>query len=447
MKFKEIKNKVFGIWRYFREGVWRDTRSNIGVNTVKTISLAVNSFLNTDLQSKACALAFRTMLALVPALALLFAIGRGFGFQTLIEDELYGLFPAQRDAISVAIKYVDSYLNTASEGVFVGIGIVFLLYTLINLISNVEGSFNDIWGIRVGRSIWRKVTDYTAMLLILPVLIICASGISFFMSSTLQSILDYSFMTPFVSFIFDSASWVLMWLFFTAAYVLIPNTQVRLKNALIAGILAGSGFMILQDLFVTGQIYVTKYNAIYGSFAFVPLLLIWLQLTWVITLSGALLSYSSQNIFQFSFSNEINSISLDYKCKVTLAIAVVITRSFVEHLEVPTKQSIIRKYGIPSRLTNEILDQLISAGIINQVILNEKKDMYGYTPAIEPSELTVGRFFHLLGNEGTNDFIPDFNSSFPGVNILSNDIEEMKKNPGTDMKIYSKPISEIDIKL
>lgn len=441
-RFKRLQEQAVRIWDYFNVGVWRETRSTLKVNVVKTISLSVKSFLDTDLQSKACAMAYRTMLALVPALALIFAIGRGFGFQHILEDELYGLFPAQRDAIGTSLQYVDSYLNSASEGVFVGIGLVFLLWTLISLISNVEATFNSVWGIRSGRSIWRQITDYTAMLLILPVLMICASGLTLFMSSTLQSVFHFAFMTPVIGFILRFASWVFIWMFFAAAYMLIPNTKVRFGNAVIAGVFAGTGFMILQWLFVSGQIYVTRYNAIYGSFAFVPLLLLWLQLTWVVCLSGAVLCYSSQNIMRFSFSNEINDISPNYRRKVTIAIAAVIVQCFARRLQPPTMQAISKDYGIPARLVGEILDLLISSGIINRVLIDVKEETFGYAPAVEPTELTVEYLLVRINRQGHEDFIPNFDTHFPGVeqivkelNLTQND--DVAHTLLSDLKIDS----------
>lgn len=440
-KIGHLQKKIIQGWNYFNSGIWRETRSNFRINALKTLSLSVNSFLNTDLQTKACAMAFRTMLALVPALALIFAIGRGFGFQSILEDELYGLFPAQRPAIGETLKYVDSYLNTASEGVFVGIGLIFLLYTLISLVSNVEDTFNNIWGIRTGRSIWRQITDYTAMLLILPVLMICASGLTLFMSSTLQAVFHFSFMTPVIGFILKAASWVFMWLFFAAAYMLIPNTKVKFSNAFLAGIFAGTGFMILQWIFVSGQIYVTRYNAIYGSFAFVPLLLLWLQLTWVVCLSGAVLCYSSQNIFQFSFSNEINSISPNYHRKVTLGIAAIIIKSFIEKKTPPTRHNITKEYGIPIRLVGDIIDNLLAASIINRVVINSKEEIYGYAPAVDPTQLTVGYLLTKLAQNGRADFIPGFNKEFPGVDEV---IDKIFNDPSSPM--WNVQISDLKIK-
>lgn len=421
--FQNTVNRAIRFWDYFNTGVWRETRNNLRTNVVKTISLSVKSFLDTDLQTQACAMAFRTVLALVPALALLFAIGRGFGFQHLLEDELYGLFPSQHEAISQVLKYVDSYLNTASEGVFVGIGLVFLLWTLISLISSVEDTFNTIWGLKSGRSFWRKITDYTAMLLILPVLMICASGLSVFMSSALQAVFHFSFMTPIIGFLLKFASWVFMWLFFGAAYALIPNTKVSLKYAFIAGVFAGTGFMILQWIFISGQIYVTRYNAVYGSFAFVPLMLLWLQLTWVVCLSGAVLCYSSQNIFQYNFSSDISSISVDYRNKVAIAITTVIVHKFVNRQPLPTSHNIIKEYGIPARLASDILDRLLEARIINRVLISAEDETFGFAPAVQTDILTVDYLLTTLSAQGREDFIPKFDKHFPGVEKIAVQIE------------------------
>lgn len=443
LRYKALQKRALKLWEYCNEGVWRDNRDSRLVNVVKTINLSVKSFLNADLQARACALAFRTMLAIVPALALLFAIGRGFGFQSILQDELFGLFPGQRVAISETLKFADSYLNRASEGVFLGIGLLFLLWTLISLVSNVENVFNLIWGIKNGRSLWRKITDYTAMLLILPILMICASGLSIFVSSTLQAVFHFSFMTPVITLGLKFASWVMTWLFFAAVYALIPNTKVRFKNALLAGVFAGTGFLLLQWGFVSGQVYVTRYNAIYGSFAFVPLLLIWLQLTWVVCLSGSVLCYSSQNIFQFSFASEISAISANYREKVTIAVAAVIVQNFAKGKTPPTRPTIALKYNIPSRLVADITDRLVETGIINRVLINVKNEEYGFTPAMDVNLITVELLRDRLDNQGRENFIPKFAKEFPGVEkIVETKDAEMRSEASVtlikDLEIVNK---------
>ena len=415
-RIQKLIDKSISLYNYLTTGIWSDPRRTWWLNALRTGNLSINSFLNRDIQSQACALTYRTMLAVVPALALLLAIGRGFGMQDALQDELYKLFPAQHVAISYSMNFIDSYLKQSSEGVFVGVGIVFLLWTLISLLSSVEDTFNLIWGQKSGRSIWRKLSDYTAMLLILPELMICASGISLLMSSTLNAIFHFEFMTPVISALLEGAQCLMTILFFTAVYMLIPNTKVKFKNAFISGCLSGIGFLVLQWLFVTGTLYVTRYNAIYGSFAFIPLLLLWMQLAWVICLAGAVICYSSQNVFAFSLDREVETISNRYRDKVTVAVSAAIAYRFVNRLGPATARDLMDNFELPARLVTNITDRLCAAGICNRVLIPGEKEVYGFQLAIDPSQLSVGELRRELYNLGTSDFISDFNRNFPKVN-------------------------------
>lgn len=412
-----VIEKMERSYNYVAQGVWSDTRSTFKVNLIKTLSLSVRSFLNTDLQMRAGFLTYQTILAIVPAFALLFAIGRGFGFQNILQSQLFNSFPAQKEALSETFKFVDAYLAQASEGVFVGIGILFLLYTIVSLLSSVEDCFNRIWGVKQGRTVWRKLTDYTAISIILPILMICSGSIMVFMSTALHTLLPYGFLTPLIETLFDFASLVLIWLFFAGTYMLIPNAKVKFKNALIAGIIAGTAYAVLQWLFVSGQLYVTRYNAIYGSFAFLPLLLIWLQLVWVITLSGGVLCFSSQNIFEFSFSSEAGKISGNYKWQLTVAVMTVVVQRFINQRPPLSIHDIAVEYGLPVTLVNEAAHKLVDAGLMQQVICREGSGQPGLSPAIDPSGITVGTVMERLGATGTTNFIPLFNSRF--VNLSS----------------------------
>lgn len=435
--------RLTGWYNYSTSGVWSDTRRNWKVNLMKTINLSVRSFLNADLQNRAAALTYQTLLAIVPALALLFAICRGFGFQNLIESQLFSSFPAQSKALATAMRFVDSYLAQSSEGIFVGIGIIFLLWTLISLISNVEDAFNTIWGIPQGRTIWRKITDYTAIFLILPVLMICASGITVFMSTTIQDNLPLPFLSPVVSTILDCSSLVLVWLFFAGSYLLIPNTKVKFKNAFIAGIIAGTAFIILQWLFVNGQIYVTKYNAIYGSFSFLPLLLIWLQLVWLITLSGAVYCYSSQNIFEFSFSDEIAKISDDYRWRIILAVMTVASLRYLNEEKPLTGHQIAIRYGLPISLVTVAANRLVASGLLVNAVLKPGTDTFALIPAVTPSTLTLGEVIRRVGDNGTKRFIPGFDLRFKSLNTSIDAIEKSAIEKADTILISSLTINNI----
>lgn len=413
-------------WLYCSEGVWSDTRRNWRVNVLKTVNLSVRSFLDRDLQSQAAALTFKTLLAIVPALALFFAIGKGFGFQNGIKSQLFSYFPAQTEALEKAFTFVDSYIASSGEGVFVGVGIVFLLYTLISLLGSVEDSFNLIWGIKQGRTIGRKITDYTAILLILPVLLICSSGITVFMSSMLQMALPSKFFSPIIQYIVDFAGIVLGWLFFAGTYMLVPNTHVKFKNAFIAGMLAGTAYVILQWLFVSGQIYVTRYNAIYGSFAFLPLLLLWLQLVWLITLAGGVLCYASQSIFEFSFSNEIAKMSLDYRRKILVGVMLVTVKRREQGRRPIDERLIAVRYGLPISMVTKAVNDLVDAGLLNRVLTVDSngRQVIGVTPAYDTDVITLGMVLQRLRTSGTRGFIPEFDGRFKIVVDTVNELEK-----------------------
>lgn len=350
------------------------------------------------------------MLALVPALALLFAISRGFGFQDMVQNELYVYFPAQQKAISTATSFVDSYLQQSSQGLFVGIGIVMLLWTLISLLSNIEDAFNSIWGIKKARSLPQKVTDYIAICLMVPVLMICSSGASIFMSTIVQDNLNLPFLTPVINNLLELAPLVMAWLAFTLSYFLIPNIKVSFKYAAIAGAVCAIAFQILQLLFVNGQIYVTKYNAIYGSFAFLPLMLIWLQLSWLILLTGCVLTYSLQNVFAYNYMGDISDVSQSYRREVELVITALVFRRFRRGRTPYTLYDLSKHYDLPMKLVNHSVEALRKAGII--YIVSEDKERVGIAPAVEIGRLSVGELMRRLDAEGNSDFIPGFSEMY-----------------------------------
>lgn len=436
-RMSRLVDKAMATWSYVSAGVWSDPRRNWKVNLLRTLNLSVRSFLSRDIQTQACAMTYRTLLAVVPALALLLAIGRGFGFQSVLKDELFALFPAQHTAIRYALNFVEGYMSQASEGIFVGAGILFLIYTLISLISNVEDTFNLIWCQPESRSMWRKISDYTAMLLILPIIMICVSGLRILLSSTLAEIFDFSFMTPVVSAIVESASVVMTWLFFTAVYILIPYTRVRFINAFISGAVAGTGCLVLQWLFVTGTLYVAKYNAIYGSFAFVPLLLLWLQLVWMIVLAGAVICYSSQNVFAYSLNKEVSTISPNYRNKATIAVAAVMARRFVDGQPAVTARDLMGDYDLPAQLVTNITDRLCAAGILSRVMIDGHKDEYGFQLAVDPSKFTVAELFRANYGLGSHNFIPDFSLNFPKVDKVYADMTARMKEITCDVLLYT----------
>lgn len=402
-----ITDKLMAAYHYCMDGVWNDPRNNLGVRIIKTLNLTLTAFFNSTLQIRSMALTYSTVLSVVPAFALLVAIGRGFGLQEMLQNELFKLFPSQSQGISTALRFVDSYLNSATQGVFVGVGLVVLLWTVISLLSSIEDTFNAIWGVQSQRTIYQKLTDYIAICLIIPVLMICSSGLSVFMSSFIQDTFRLPILTPLVNWSLEiAAPLVLSWLAFTLSYYLIPNTKVEFKYAAIAGGLAAIAFQVLQLLFLNGQIYVSKYNAIYGSFAFLPLMLIWLQLSWLALLTGCMLAYSMQNVFTFNLMGEESAISNRGWHNIALIIMAVTAKRFATKQKPYTEQELAVEYCLPIRIVSRIITKLRKAGLIYDIVMDGGRK--GITPAVETENLTVSRFFEEFDRQGVTDFVPDF---------------------------------------
>lgn len=441
--FSRFFAKIGNAFSYASKGVWNDPSTSTKVKVVKVINLSVTSFFDRDLQTKSMSLTYSTVLAIVPAFAMLFAIGRGFGFQNLLEEQLFINFPAQKNFITFALKFVDSYLNEASQGVFVGVGLIFLLYTVVSLLSDIETNFNQIWDIKKDRSIFQKVTDYIAICLLVPVMMICSSGVSIFMSTTLQSNDHFSFLTPLVNVALEASPFILAFFAFSLSFRLIPNTRVKFKYAACAGGICAVIFQILQMLFLSGQLYVSKYNAIYGSFSFLPLLLIWLQLSWLILLFGCVLTYSMQNVFAFNFLDNTVPPSRSLETKVMLIIMGVISRRFHVGMSPLSAQQISLDYNLPIRMVNRLSGKLEKAGLVNQVMVDEYTT--ALTPAIDTNELTIGNIFKKIETEGNSDYIPRFNQIYSQTIKSLDDwfaqcYENLDKIHLSEMPLPEKPI-------
>ena len=298
-----IREFITKMIRFVTYDIWRITENEMSgikeiyINTIKTIILAVRGFRNDSLQTKASALTYSTLLSIVPFFAVLLGIAKGFGFQAIVRKELTDYFPGHEAELNQVFEFVENYLAQAQGGIIIGISLIILFYTVINLVSSIEETFNGIWQIKKSRPWFRRISDYLALFLVLPILMISSSGLSLFVSTLQNSFLNqYLFFTPLMEVILKIAPYFITILAFTALYIAIPNTKVRFFNGLVAGILAGCAFQFFQFVYISGQIWVSRYNAIYGSFAALPLLLLWLQLSWLICLFGAEISYASLSV-------------------------------------------------------------------------------------------------------------------------------------------------------
>lgn len=270
----------------------------------RILYLTIRFFTEKRVTAQAAALTYSSLLAMVPILAVIFAIARGFGYNKYIEIWFRKMMSTQPQMADLIVDFVNRYLVHTQSGVFLGVGLLFMLYTTLMLVNNVEETFNEIWRVSNARPIMRSFVNYLAMFFLFPILILVSMGLSIFMATIAHKIDDFRLLSSAVLELLDVSPFLLMSLFFVLLYVYMPNTKVRWSCAIIPGILAGAGMYFLQLFYIYSQIWVTGYNAIYGSFAALPLFMLWVQISWTICLFGAQLTYTNQNLNRFGINLE-----------------------------------------------------------------------------------------------------------------------------------------------
>lgn len=367
---------------------------------LKKLLLAIEFTTTKRITSAAAALTYSTLLAIVPIFAVVFGIARGFGYNKYIEEWFRESFSSQPQVSEIIIGFVNSYLVHTKSGLFLGIGLLFMLFTVIMLISNIERTFNDIWQAKKPRSMFRTITDYTSMLLLMPVVIVITSGISIFFATIFKQIEDTMVIGSLAQFFLQLLPYVLMSGVFIALYLFMPNTKVKLSCALVPGILAGVAMQGLQLFYIHSQIWVSSYNAIYGSFAALPLFMLWIQISWLICLFGAELCYANQNMDDYAFKAKTEDLSHRYKMLLSLVLASRICRNFSEGGKPLSALKLKLATGIPIRIVNDLLYQLVQINILTEIPGGDKDGESLYQPAECITRLSVGTLIDRMEAQG-----------------------------------------------
>lgn len=401
-----MKNQLYKIIDFLKVGIWHVKRENVKpwlyffYGIVKKLLLAIERATTKRMVNSASALTYSTLLAIVPIMAVVFAIARGFGYNKYIEEWFREALASQPQAAEIIIGFVNSYLVHTKSGVFLGIGLVFMLWTVIMLINNIEQTFNYIWQVKKPRSLFRTITDYMAMFLLAPMIIVLTSGISIFVATVSDSMEGYALLAPVMRLIIDLMPYIFMSAVFVALYVFMPNTKVKFSCAIVPGILAGVAMQGLQLVYIHSQIWVSSYNAIYGSFAALPLFMLWVQISWTICLFGAELCYTSQNLEDYAFRAVTEDISHRYRLMLSVMLGSLICKRFEEGGKPYTALELKLETGIPVRIVNDLLYDLTRMHIIIEVTGDEKGEISCYQPAEPTSRLSVGLLIDRLESQG-----------------------------------------------
>ena len=439
MAKESVKVKLLKIIDFMKTDVWSIRSRDLPrtklflIKQLRVILLALRGFREDKCQLRASALTFYTLLSIVPVFAMAFGIAKGFGFEERLREQLLDKIPGQETAILKVIDFSYNFLENTKGGMIAGIGIIVLFWSVIKVLSHIERSFNDIWGIKQHRSFVRKFSDYLSMMLICPIFIIMSGSFTIFVSAQITSIMErialLGIFSPVILFLLKFMPYVMIWMLFSFIFVFMPNTKVNFKSGIIAGIIAGTLYQITQWLYIDFQIVLAKYNAIYGSFAALPLLLIWLQISWLLVLLGAEISFAHQNVDTYEFEPDCLKISYSFKRLLTLKIVHLLVKLFDEGEKPWTADEISHNLEIPIRLVRQILYDLNKSGIISEISDDNRR--MAYQPARSIDVFTVRYVIDTMEKHG-KDAMPYIES--PELIKLSECLTtfraELEKSPG-----------------
>lgn len=362
------------------------------IKLLKIIFISIRGFFVDKVALRASALTYYTLIAVVPVVAMFIGIAKGFGLHQYLIDTLKSSFAEQEQVLDFLLKFADTTLSKAGGGVVAGVSALFLLWAILSLLNNIEISFNHIWQVKRNRPWSRKITDYLSVMLIAPLFLIVSSSITVALHARVISAFSdmgvYSYIAPLVKIGFKSLGYVLVWLLFTFVYAAMPYTKVKFFPALIAGVIAGTLFHFTQNFYIYSQVMMSKYSAIYGSFAAFPLFLLWAQISWLILLFGAELSFAAQNVEHYEFGVDSQNLSMRNRKLLALLVSHLVIKNFAQGKTPLTSAEIADALGTPVRLIREVVYELTECNIVREAVTLDPK-VNAYMPAIDIHLITV----------------------------------------------------------
>jgi membrane protein len=403
-------SRVIEKGKHFYDAIWHTSLSDISkgksfiFKQLRIIILAAQGFMNDRVQLRASALTFYSLLSIIPVAAIGFAIAKGFALDQKLTQVLTDEFQSQPEVLSWILSSATNALQETRGGYIAGVGMIILFWSVMSLLGQIENSFNHIWQIGSSRPWYRKFTDYLTIMLIAPVFLILSSSLTVFVGTDLSDFITRSsmldFFKPVVSFLVKFAPYLLTWVALTILFIIMPNTKVKFVPAFVSGIIAGTILQLLQWLYIDLQFGISKLSTIYGSFAAIPLFILWLQSSWIIVLLGAELSFANQNVSRYEFESEALNVSHFQKRALVLMIMNMIVRNFTVGEKPIDAENISRTLKIPVRLVRDILQDLSSAELVS--VIHEKEHVERlYQPALDINKLSVSYVLNRLEKKGT----------------------------------------------
>lgn len=440
---EKIKDRVHLTLDFVKSDVWR-IRANtlppfkaILVKTLRIILLTIREYNETQCPLRASALTFYTVLSIVPLAAMAFGIAKGFGVEKMLEQQLLKNLQGQEDVIIKVIDFANTMLETTKGGVIAGIGIAVLFWTVIKVLGHIESSLNAIWNIKKPRPLGRKLSDYIFFMVIAPTLVVLSGSVNVFIQTQVimitQKISLVGMFSPMIFFGLKFLPYTLIWILFTMIYLHMPNGKVQIVSAVLAGVAAGTIYQVTQWFYIHFQVGVSSYGAIYGSFAALPLFLVWLQVSWLIVLFGASISAAHQNIDNYEFEPDSKQISPYFIRLLTLQVSHLLVENFAKGKQALSAVQISETLEIPLCLCDQILDKLIESKIISYVKTDENEAVY-FQPARDINHLTIKYIMDALEQNGVNEIPVAQNKAFESLSKAFETFNEaVEKSPANKL--------------
>lgn len=407
-------NKIKELIDFIKTGIWQNNQKSGKYYFFRMIAYTIKGIGKHNLSGSSAALTFYTLMSFVPIVAVIFAILKGFGFEENLTEYLYSNFSEYSNVINVFLDFVNRMLAKTRGGVIAAVGVAVLLWSVLKVFGNIEDVFNGIWEVKKARSLARKFGDYLSVIFIAPILLVSSLSLG----TVIRNMLSFLNVPWIVDILLLVVSFVLIWILFGFIYWQMPNTKVKFKGAFFAGIVAGSSFLIFSLVYFFIQGEVSSYNAIYGTFAALPLFLAWMQTSWQILLVGGEFSFVYQNFESFEQERNIGSIDADHKRKALLATMAYIIKHFIKYEGAVSPVEVATKLGLPVGLVHDMVLDLEEAGLVIEVA-----DDDNYIPAKDIHEITISEVLDKTERKNPD---PDF-STYPELKTVTKLLDDMRK--------------------
>ena len=403
-RLQQIREFIqYDLWRQPHMAV-HDPKKRLGYRILQTIILFARGFKDKALNVRANSLSFSLLFAFVPMVAGVFAIARGFGFEELLQERISTSFLAEANIAPTIMEWVERYLETARGGLFLGIGLVVLIWAVYAFFNMLELSFNNIWNVKQSRSFGRRLSNYMVVLLLVPIMIILSSGISIFLNSAASASPVLQAIEPIRRVLLRLIPFVVASGVFTWIFIAIPNTKVRFLSAIIPGVIVGILFQLVQMFSVYLVMLFTRMSVVYGAFSAIPLILVWLHITCWLLLIGAELAFAIQNNDLFAYEKDLKTMSRRYKDYVMLYLLAVIIRRFEAGESPQTAQKMAAEHQLPIRLVQQLLSRLEETSIVRRVYTEDEEEQ-AFVPALDTKSITVEMVIGRISAQGTEEFL------------------------------------------